>query len=117
MMGGPLGALLGGAIGSSMTREPTAGGARHGFPGGVPRSAEDMQMVFAVALTSLAAKVAKADGEVTREEIDTFDRFLSQSLQTAKWPQKSLMKLDIATLPRLNTPSKSGCFLAATLAA
>ncbi len=90
MMGGPLGAILGGAIGSSMTREPMPGGrvgsprggfgSASGFPGGMPRSAEDMQMVFAVALTSLAAKVAKSDGAVTREEITTFDNFLSTSL-------------------------------------
>ena len=34
-----------------------------------------------VALISLAAKVAKADGKVTRAEIQSFDRFLQQNLR------------------------------------
>jgi DnaJ like chaperone protein len=38
-------------------------------------------MAFAVALTSLAAKVAKADGQVTGDEVRAFDSFLQNSLR------------------------------------
>ena len=71
MLGGPLGALLGAAMGSSMSSTATQVDPRR-----LSRSAQELQMVFALALTSLAAKVAKADGKVTPEEIHTFDQFL-----------------------------------------
>jgi DnaJ like chaperone protein len=92
--GSPLGAVLGAAVGSSI-----GGETRHGFGGapgdfrggrtgggrtsghGAPRSAQELQLAFAVALTSLAAKVAKADGKVTHDEIQTFDHFLQHSLR------------------------------------
>lgn len=92
-VGGPLGAVLGAAIGSSIGQGNTGFG---GGPGSFgdnrsggghtgtfrsPRNAQELQLAFAVALTSLAAKVAKADGKVTHDEIQTFDHFLKHSLQ------------------------------------
>jgi len=78
---GPIGVILGAAVGSNVTSgrlntDPYSGGGRRVSA----RSARDMQMVFAVALTTLAAKVAKADGKVTQDEIRAFDSFLQQSL-------------------------------------
>lgn len=84
LLGGPLGAVLGGALGSNLSGETSSfGGSTLGGGGGTARarSPQDMQLVFALALTSLAAKVAKADGKVTQKEIQTFDGFLSQSLR------------------------------------
>ncbi|MHC4380652.1 MAG: TerB family tellurite resistance protein [Planctomycetota bacterium] len=84
LVGGPLGAVLGGALGSNLSGETSSfGGSSIGGSGGTTRARtpRDMQMVFALALTSLAAKVAKADGKVTQKEIQTFDAFLSQSLR------------------------------------
>lgn len=76
-MGAILGASLGSRVsGGSLNTDPYSGGGRRVSA----RSARDMQMVFAVALTTLAAKVAKADGKVTQDEIRTFDSFLQQSL-------------------------------------
>ncbi len=75
MLGGPLGAVLGAAMGSSVSNTATRMDPRR-----LSRSAQDLQMVFALALTSLAAKVAKADGAVTQEEIRTFDHFLGSAV-------------------------------------
>ncbi len=84
MLGGPLGALLGGALGSRMGDGETVagGGARrvHGArvdPFHDPRAA---QAAFMVALISLAAKVAKADGTVSAEEVRAFDAFLRDDM-------------------------------------
>ncbi len=85
MMGGPIGALIGGSLGSRLGENGSAGrahpGARIYGAGGYraahartdPRAA---QTAFMVALIGLAAKVAKADGRVTREEVAAFDSFL-----------------------------------------
>lgn len=81
MFGGPLGAMIGGALGSRLGETngaATGGGARMGYGGSArihadPRAA---QTTFMVALISLAAKVAKADGKVTPEEVRAFDAFL-----------------------------------------
>jgi DnaJ like chaperone protein len=96
MLGGPLGAMIGGAIGSNVgpgerrTDPYSSGarpfGARSGRPGatafgGRPQyDARQEQQAFLVAMISLAAKVAKADGKVTTEEIRSFDQFLQNNL-------------------------------------
>ena len=91
MFGGPFGAILGGALGANLgggfgaPRSPyEQERSRDAFhhpqegPGHNPLAA---QQAFMVALISLAAKVAKADGKVTRAEIASFDRFLQQNLR------------------------------------
>jgi len=89
VLGGPLGAIIGGALGSNVeinggaTR--TQPGARtgqrqpsgYGRPGYNPLQA---QQTFMIAMISLAAKVAKADGNVTSAEIKSFDNFLKTQL-------------------------------------
>jgi len=95
MMFGPLGAIVGGAIGSNIgegfggpsphpgARVPPGGGfadpafGRRAGPVHDPRQA---QQTFIVAMISLAAKVAKADGKVTPAEVQSFDAFLRDQL-------------------------------------
>jgi DnaJ like chaperone protein len=56
-------------------------GSRQAFGTGTAYNPLQAQQAFMVALISLAAKVAKADGSVTREEIQSFDQFLQNSLR------------------------------------
>ncbi len=60
-LGGPLGALLGGLAGHLTVN--------HGIFG---RSEHDKQVAFTVGVIALGAKMAKADGVVTRDEIQAF---------------------------------------------
>ena len=83
MLGGPVGAILGSVMGSSVSRGLGAAAEQGVGLGGV-RSAQQQQMLFATALTSLAAKVAKADGHVSGDEIRAFDGFLQSSLHMSK---------------------------------
>lgn len=108
MLGGPLGAILGGAIGAQVLQDPRPeelggqpserGGAFGGYrpsfapppppPPPPPRGQAHppeadpalLQEAFMVALISLAAKVAKADGRVSQEEVAAFDGFLARDL-------------------------------------
>jgi DnaJ like chaperone protein len=82
VLGGPLGMIIGGALGAQAgeggsTAHPgarQAGRVRMG-------AGQDTQTAFMVALISLAAKVAKADGNVTQAEIRTLDAFLKTNLR------------------------------------
>ncbi len=75
---GPLGAIIGGAIGSNLDRaKPHPGASR---PAGRPFNPLEAQQAFLIAMISLAAKVAKADGRVTPAEIRSFDLFLQHNL-------------------------------------
>ena len=80
LAGGPLGMVLGSVIGGHIGSD----NARPGYERvgrANPRQAQrELQLACAVALTSLAAKVAKADGRVTKDEIEAFDHFLRNSL-------------------------------------
>lgn len=90
MMGGPFGAILGGAIGSNiggggprMTRTQGTDYGPTGYAdpyGGRARDTRQAQQAFLVAMISLAAKVAKADGRVTEQEVRSFDGFLRDRL-------------------------------------
>ena len=89
MFGGPFGAILGGAIGSnigggsgSSARSPyDRARPQDGFRTGSIYNPLQAQQAFMIALISLAAKVAKADGSVTRDEIQAFDLFLKNNLR------------------------------------
>ena len=65
-MGGPLGALVGGIAGHAIDRIRDDGEGPEGEPGLAK------QTTFAIAVVVLSAKMAKADGTVTRDEIDAF---------------------------------------------
>ncbi len=64
-IGGPLGAMIGAYAGHKVDQARTERG------GADP---QERQVAFTVAVIVLSAKMAKADGEVTREEVNTFKR-------------------------------------------
>ncbi len=63
-LGGPLGALVGAMAGHALdkSRAERAG----------PSRVADKQVAFTLAVIVLSAKMAKADGKVTRDEVDAF---------------------------------------------
>ncbi|WP_237688022.1 TerB family tellurite resistance protein [Sneathiella sedimenti] len=69
LMGGPLGALVGGLAGHAVDkyRETASGEDEIGHH-------QVKQVAFTIAVIALGAKMAKADGVVTREEVDVFKR-------------------------------------------
>lgn len=67
--GGPIGALLGAFAGHVLFDRDV----RHADPDS-PESREAEGVVFTIAMIALAAKMAKADGVVTRDEVDAFRR-------------------------------------------
>jgi len=73
-MGGPLGALLGAVAGHAVDKiRGGAVGVEYG--GGEHHAhvrAEERQVAFTLAVIALGAKMAKADGQVTRDEVKAF---------------------------------------------
>lgn len=70
LVGGPLGALVGGLAGHAVDKIRRAGEEHDGETG----MHHVKQVAFTIAVIALGAKMAKADGVVTREEIDVFKR-------------------------------------------
>ena len=83
LVGGPIGAIIGGALGSNIgiNTSKVHPGARPQH-GGSPTGHSPLQdqQTFMLAMISLAAKVAKADGKVTSDEVRAFDHFLRDNL-------------------------------------
>jgi DnaJ like chaperone protein len=77
-MGGPIGAIVGAALGHAADQRGTPGALPTRPPGMAEAEIAAMiggkQGLFSIAVVILAAKVAKADGVVTRAEIDAFKR-------------------------------------------
>jgi DnaJ like chaperone protein len=75
-LGGPLGALLGAAAGHAIGRLSRRRAAADGTPApgleGLDPRAATKQVAFTIAVIALGAKMAKADGVVTRDEVDAF---------------------------------------------
>ncbi len=67
-LGGPLGALIGAYAGHKMDQ------ARSGESATIGADQQTRQVAFTMAVIVLSAKMAKADGVVTREEVDAFKR-------------------------------------------
>jgi len=76
-MGGPLGAIAGAALGHAFDSEQQIY-----YSGEQARlsTGEEAQMTFFVAAFSMLAKLAKADGRVSREEIETVENFMVHDL-------------------------------------
>lgn len=70
MLGGPLGALLGGLAGHAWGR--MTDGPKDPDKPSITDSAK--QVAFTLGVIVLAAKMAKADGQVTRDEVNAFKR-------------------------------------------
>ena len=66
---GPLGALIGSVVGSRMGRNSVRRKNPNNF---------DHQVAFFAALFACLAKIAKADGQVTKEEINKIEDFITQ---------------------------------------
>jgi len=66
-LGGPLGALIGVVAGHAVDRIRGEGEA-------TPEASATRQVAFTMAMIVLSAKMAKADGQVTRVEVDAFKR-------------------------------------------
>lgn len=69
-LGGPIGALLGGLAGHAV--DSLAGGGLPGAPREAPGRDQTRRVAFTVGVIVLGAKMAKADGTVTRDEIKAF---------------------------------------------
>lgn len=97
MVGGPLGAIAGGFLGHAFDVESESNVRRYqqntdqSWP--EVEHEFDRQYLFYVSLASLAAKMAKADGIVTRDEIQAFDTFLSFDLGLSIEERRTVAKL------------------------
>ena len=80
MVGGPIGALLGGILGHNFDRGQEDA-LRIEHSSGYGRVHTNSQFLFYVALTSLVAKLAEADGKVTADEMNTYKDFLTGNLR------------------------------------
>ena len=72
---GPLGALIGSVVGSRMGRNSVRRKNPNNF---------DHQVAFFAALFACLAKIAKADGQVTKEEINKIEDFINQKFNLDK---------------------------------
>ena len=76
-VGGPLGAIAGAAFGHAFDR----GNAQDYAPDPAKlSSAETAQFTFFVATFSMLAKLAKTDGQVSKEEVASIEKFMAQDL-------------------------------------
>ena len=73
-IGGPLGGLLGAAAGHAFDR----------MRGGAAEALDTRQIAFTIAVIALSAKMAKADGRVSRVEIDAFKQVFHIPLREMK---------------------------------
>ncbi len=89
-MGGPLGAIVGATFGHTFDVEPT----KHN--GNAPRcisSEEQYHLTFFVAAFSMLAKIAKADGKVSTEEISSIENFITQELKLEGYSRSVAIKI------------------------
>lgn len=70
-LGGPLGAIMGAVAGHAVDRMRAGNDAAGARPGLMD---DARQVAFTTAIIVLAAKMAKVDGHVTRDEVDAFKR-------------------------------------------
>jgi len=70
-LGGPLGALLGAVAGHALDKAHGGDGGDGGV-GARGLNGEQRQVAFTLAVIALGAKMAKADGQVTRDEVQAF---------------------------------------------
>lgn len=83
VFGGPLGAVLGAAVGHQIEKKVSAssaakGSSRRTASGAARISRERREMVFCASAAAMLAKLAKADGTVTDDEIIAVERAFSR---------------------------------------
>lgn len=89
MIGGPIGALLGAALGHNFDKGLELQGGTGGFD---PGSQERVQTVFFTASFSVMGAICKADGQVTRDEIEIARQVMGQ-MQLSSAQRKAAMAL------------------------
>ena len=82
-LGGPIGGILGAIIGSKLSDKDQR----------KPSINERNQAAFFAALFACFAKIAKADGRVTREEVDKVDQFIKERFKFP--PDQRVFAIDI----------------------
>lgn len=88
MFGGPIGAALGAWIGGSF-----GGGLQRVGGAAAALNREGAQTVFIVTLFSMLAKIAKADGQVSKAEVDLIDGFMRNNLRLNAEDRKQAIKI------------------------
>ena len=107
-IGGPIGLMVGVAAGHIADNVGSGGRSRRRR---LPRSAKSKQQIFAIALIVLAAKMAKADGQVTRDEVDAFKRLFKVPQEDMKAVGRILTNLPAMPMASSPTPNRSLRFL------
>ena len=87
-LGGPLGAMMGvmaGSIYDKSRKSRKSSSAHQGIPNQQKQyqeiSSEEKQHIFALSVITLTAKLAKADGVVTQDEIEVFkEKFKNRNI-------------------------------------
>ena len=100
-LGGPFGAILGAAIGHSFDKRAVGQGSYNssGYrqttssAGNSFTATDQAQLTFFVATFSMLGKLAKADGHVTQEEINTIDRFMTSTLRLGNQEKQFAMRI------------------------
>ncbi len=94
-LGGPIGAILGGVLGHMWDEDNENVRRYHPQNDEWPEveNRQDRQVLFYTGLASLAAKMAKADGRVTRDEIAAFDNFLSFDMGLPASERKEIARI------------------------
>ncbi|WP_323843812.1 co-chaperone DjlA [Microbulbifer magnicolonia] len=88
MFGGPIGAALGAWIGSSFgSGLQRIGGAAAGL------NRDGAQTVFIVTLFSMLAKMAKADGQVSKAEVQLIEDFMQNNLRLGAEDRSAAIKI------------------------
>ncbi|WP_226705035.1 co-chaperone DjlA [Microbulbifer elongatus] len=88
MFGGPIGAALGAWVGSSF-----GSGLKKLSDAGITLNRDGAQAVFIVALFSMLAKMAKADGQVSKAEIQLVDDFIKNNLRLNAEDRQQAIKI------------------------
>ncbi|WP_226668862.1 co-chaperone DjlA [Microbulbifer aggregans] len=88
MFGGPIGAALGAWVGSSF-----GSGLKRMAEAGITLNKDGAQTVFIVALFSMLAKMAKADGQVSKAEIQLVDDFIKNNLRLTGEDREQAIKI------------------------
>lgn len=95
-MGGPLGAIAGAVFGhaydSSSELDESATRSSQLSHG------EKNQLTFFVASFSMLAKLAQSDGQITREEVNAVERFISQDLKLSSQSRRVAMDVFLAAI-------------------
>jgi DnaJ like chaperone protein len=89
-LGGPLGAIAGAALGHAFDSSDAIQTAEGGRP---LTEGETSQFTFFVATFSMLAKLAESDGRISKEEIDTVERFMLYDLNLS--PRSRQMAMNI----------------------